>query len=339
MRTLLAGFALLTLTAPLAAAGKPPVYLWLEPEWFEGVRGSFAYWPDTTKPMKPTGAWGVAGPGISAEWTQGGESEWTSMGAPAEETKASCHRDVHVPRDGKYRLWVRYVDHRKKSEPFTATVRQGNRPAVGGELGVQPVVPANDEYQLYWGFSFGWGAADGDLRAGHARVELTIDKPGQAWRQVDAVLLTDDLDYVPVGREKPPFPYLTAAGLRPKDGAAWRGKGLAAGASWQRPKLGGKEFSMWTGVEADPKWWAKQNVAALTPYDLLFQTTSPTDIREQFNKQFAGRKDLPVVSWPHLVPGLYLGQSPDLSPGTPLRAWLERTKTPFYIMTNYASPT
>ena len=34
---------------------------------------------------------------------------------------------------------------------------------------------------------------------------------------------------------------------------------------------------------------------------------------------------------------MYLGSTPDLSPGTPLRQWLERTKTPFYILTNYAS--
>jgi hypothetical protein len=41
-----------------------PIYLWHEPEWFDGVRGSFAYW---TGVAKPTGAWGIAGPGISPE--------------------------------------------------------------------------------------------------------------------------------------------------------------------------------------------------------------------------------------------------------------------------------
>src|SRR5207237_2756245 len=62
------------------------------------------------------------------------------------------------------------------------------------------------------------------------------------------------------------------------------------------------------------------------------------DIRDKFHQQFAGRKDMPIVSYPGLVPGLYLGSTPDLSPGTPLRRWLERTKTPFYILTNYAGP-
>src|SRR5438105_4954149 len=93
MRTALTILVLSLCCAPARAGGKTPIYVWLEPEWFEGVQGSFAYWTGTAK---PTGSWGVAGPGISAEWTQGGESEWNSMGAPAAETKASCHRDFIV---------------------------------------------------------------------------------------------------------------------------------------------------------------------------------------------------------------------------------------------------
>src|SRR5688500_8372166 len=135
--------ALLLLTSAVRGAEKP-IYLWLEPEWFDGVKGSFGYW---TGEAKPIGTWGIAGPGISAEWTQGGESEWNSMGVPAEETKAACHRDFIVPRAGKYKLWVRYADHRLKTEPFTVRVEQAGKPALTGELGVQPIVPQNDEWQ------------------------------------------------------------------------------------------------------------------------------------------------------------------------------------------------
>src|SRR5215813_10680840 len=108
----LPALALLVLLSPPLEAAPAPVYLWHEPEWFEGVRGNFAYWTGTAK---PTGAWGIAGPGISAEWSQGGESEWNSMGAPAEETRAVCYRDFIVPRAGTYSIWVRYVDHRHKT--------------------------------------------------------------------------------------------------------------------------------------------------------------------------------------------------------------------------------
>jgi hypothetical protein len=333
------GFAVLLflLAAAGRAAGKPPVYVWLEPEWFEGVQGSFAYWTGTAK---PTGAWGIAGPGISPEWTQGGESEWNSMGAPAEETHASCHRDITVPRAGRYRVWVRYVDHRRKTEPFTVSLQQGGKSVLSGELGVKPVVPANDEYQLYWGFSFGWGVVEGDLAAEPARLVLTIDKAGEAWRQVDAVLLTDDLAYTPVGREKPPFGYVAAMGRRPADGASWRGSGkdLPAARTFPRRRLAGRDFGMWTGIGTDRKWWDAHKPDAISLQDVLFQFAPPTDSRDAFHKQFAGRTDLPVLSWRGLLPGVYLGESPDLSPASPLRQWLERTKTPFYILTNYANP-
>jgi hypothetical protein len=337
MRTLL---GLLLLTLPAFAAEKPPVYVWLEAEWFTGVTGSYAYWPDTTKPAKPTGHWGIAGPGISAEWSQGGESEWNSIGASPAETKAVCHRDFVVPRAGKYRVWVRYVDHRKKTEPFHVGIQQGGQAPLAAEMGVKPVVPVNDEYQLYWGFSFGWGSADCDLKDGKARVALTIDKAGEGWRQVDCILITDDLNYVPVGREKPPFQYLSTFGEHPAPGATWRGsaKDLTIGATWKRPQLGGREFTMWMGgLDADAKWWEKQDPAKLTREQLLFEVGPPRDIKEQFHKQFAGQKDTPVLYWPGLVVGSYLGSTPDLSPGKPMRVWLERTKAPFYILTNYAS--
>jgi hypothetical protein len=332
MSRLLAVLAL-PLAVTAGAAAPPPVYLWHEPEWFDGVRGTFAYWTGTAK---PTGAWGVAGPGISPEWTQGGESEWNSLGAPAEETRAECHRDLVIPRAGRYRVWVRYVDHRKKKTPFTVAVEQAGKIASSAELGTRPVVPANDEYQLYWGFSFGWGSFDSTLARGPARLKLLIDKKGEAWRQVDCVLVTDDLKYTPVGREKPPFEYTRAFQFRPAAGARWRGAGLPA-PSWSRPRLGGRDFSMWTQAGADPKWWGKQNLAALTPADVFYEFGPPADIKVAFHKQYRRPADAPLLTWPHLLPGFYLGQSPDLSPGTPLRKWLERTKAPFYVLTNYSA--
>src|SRR5947209_3913116 len=82
----------------------------------------------------------------------------------------------------------------------------------------------------------------------------------------------------------------------------------------------------------------QQKLDTLSLYDILFQSSPPTDIRAQFHKQFVGRKDVPVLSWPRLRPGLYLGTAPDLSADAPVRKWLERARTPFYILTNYANP-
>jgi hypothetical protein len=325
---------LLACGSAASAQERPPFYLWLEPEWFDGVQGSFAYWTGTAK---PTGAWGIAGPGISAEWSQGGESEWNSIGAAAAETHAECRCAIVVPRTGSYKVWVRYVDHRRKTEPFRVTIEQHGRPALSGELGVDPALPPNDEYQLFWGFAFAWAVLDAKLEAGPARLILSIDKAGQGWRQIDAILISDDAKFVPEGRAKPPFAYQQSFALHPSNGAAWRGTGKP---SFPPPRVrrAGRDFTMWTAADSDPKWWDKQKLDQLQLYDVLFQLGPPADIRAQFHKQFAGRRDLPVLAWPHYVPGLYLGSTPDLSPGTPLRQWLERTKTPFYLLTNYANP-
>ena len=54
--------------------------------------------------------WGINGPGVSAEWTQGGESEWNSAAASADETSAELYQEFEVPRAGDYKLWIRYAD-------------------------------------------------------------------------------------------------------------------------------------------------------------------------------------------------------------------------------------
>ncbi len=336
MRALALMMLFSVVTSHAIAQSRPHIHLWYEPEWFDGVKGSFGYWTGTAK---ATGAWGIAGPGISAEWSQGGESEWNSMGAAADETSARCQRDIVVPRGGEYVLWVRFVEHRKKTSPFKVSIEQGGKVAFVGEFGVKPVLPVNDEYQLFWGFSFAWDSQKVKLADGPAKLIVSIDKAGEAWRQVDAILLTEDAKFTPTGREKPRFAYQSAFELRPVDGAAWRGKkrDFAVSPDSQRQPIAGRDFSMWTGIDANLKWWGKQDVDKLSLYDAFFQFSPPSDIRDKFHKQFAGKKDVPIMSWPGLTPGFYLGNSPDLSEGSPIRKWLERTKSPFFIMTNYAS--
>jgi hypothetical protein len=329
---------LLLLPAGTPAAVKAPIYIWLEAERFEGVEGRFDYWQGPSS-YKAKGSWGISGPGISAEWSQGGESEWNSIGAAPQETQARCHRDIVIPRSGTYKVWVRYVDHRDETEPFRVTVQQNGKDVITAEMGVHAIVPPNDEYQLYWGFSFGWEETQGALGPGPTRIFLSIEKPGEGWRQVDAILVTDDLRYVPVAREKPAFGYTKTTSMIPADGARWRGSAnrINTGAAWKRPLLGGRDFSIWTGVDAKRPWWQQQKLDSLTPYDVFFATSPPTDIRDRFHKQYSGRKDLPILSWKGLVPGLYLTDV-DLSADSPVRRWLELTGSPFYILTNYANP-
>src|SRR5262249_16714568 len=85
-----------------------------------------------------------------------------------------------------------------------------------------------------------------------------------------------------------------------------------------------------------PKWWGGQKLATLTLADVFHHDAPPADIAKEFHKQFPTPKDAPLVSSPLLLPGFYLGATPDLSPSSPLRQCLDPTKTPFYTLTNYA---
>src|SRR5262245_20087223 len=173
---LLSATALYSQTKPAAAE-----YLWYEAENMRGFTTGKLGAP-TLNPSylnlsrdKAPG-WGMNGPGVSAEWTQGGESEWNSAAASADETKATIYQDLEVPRTGQYRLWVRFADWAGKTENFTVTIAQNNAEVFRHEFGAGDLVDAHDEVSLYWGWAFTWDFAAATLKKGPARVSINIEK-------------------------------------------------------------------------------------------------------------------------------------------------------------------
>src|SRR6266566_8747150 len=117
-----------------------PEYLWYEAE---NMRG-FATQPNGEPILNPSWmnlpkakapGWGMNGPGVSAEWSQGGESEWNSAAASADESAGKIYQDLVVPRAGDYHLWVRYADWANKTENFTIRVNQNGREVFRHEFG------------------------------------------------------------------------------------------------------------------------------------------------------------------------------------------------------------
>src|SRR5262245_23848026 len=91
--------------------------IWLEAEHFDGIRGFC--WPQGKPEMKKTdGHWGLSGPGWAAEWVQGGESGFLSIGCGADDDKAVASTVVDVPVKGKYRVWVRFRENRGITNRF-----------------------------------------------------------------------------------------------------------------------------------------------------------------------------------------------------------------------------
>lgn len=107
-------------------------YLWFEAENMRGLatdrRGEPILNPSWLNlPKAKAAGWGINGPGVSAEWSQGGESEWNSAAASADETSGELYQDFEIPRSGAYQVWVRYADWGNKSENFVVRINQNNR--------------------------------------------------------------------------------------------------------------------------------------------------------------------------------------------------------------------
>src|SRR3712207_8933362 len=46
-------------------------------------------------------------------------SEWNSVAASPDETRATLFQEIEIPRDGEYRVWARYADRARKDESFS----------------------------------------------------------------------------------------------------------------------------------------------------------------------------------------------------------------------------
>ncbi|MBM3876060.1 MAG: hypothetical protein FJ386_04980 [Verrucomicrobia bacterium] len=188
-----------------AADGDPvpqPHHVWMESEYFRPLRGanfSFQQPSNTTR-----GSWSLSGPGVAPEWTQGGESEFLSIATRADETNAVVRRDIELPAAGAYTLWVRYADYRGRKEEFGVRIKQGDRSAEH-TFGRGPVADELDPLALYWDWAFTWDSTVLVLEKGAATVELFVNAPSEARRQIDCLCLTTDKSYRPRGREKPDF--------------------------------------------------------------------------------------------------------------------------------------
>src|SRR3954468_3650489 len=89
----------LILTCWLAGLAQSPSsmvheYLWYEAENMRGFSSTSQHEPVSNPsylmlPKAKAPGWGINGPGVSAEWSQGGESEWNSAAAGEDETSAT----------------------------------------------------------------------------------------------------------------------------------------------------------------------------------------------------------------------------------------------------------
>ena len=288
-------------------------------------------------PAAKAPGWGINGPGVSTEWSQGGESEWNSVAASADETRARIWQDIEVPRAGEYKVWVRYADWGNRTENFTLRIEQKSREVFRHEFGAQDVIDPHDETSMYWQWVFAWDGAAATLTKGPARISVEIEKAAQAVRQVDCLVVTNDLAYTPEGRRKPDFAamrYLRewSTARTPLAPLIETPARIEVAPAWQRPKLAGRDFQMPWNIPKD--FWALYDKPPgerpLYPFN-----AEPMD---EFVKAYSGKRDVPIFASTVVVPVVYINNLPELlKDGSAFRRYLAETKSPFAILINYGA--
>jgi len=282
--------------------------------------------------------WGINGPGVSAEWSQGGESEWNSVAASADETRGRIYQQIEVPRAGEYKLWMRYGDWAGKTENFVVRIEQAGREVFRHEFGAKDIIDGHDEVSMYWGWAFAWDSAGATLAKGPAVISVEIDKAAQAPRQVDCLLLTNDLAFVADGRRKPDFAaghYLGAwaKSRTPLQSLIDLPPRTEVPRAWQRPKVAGRDFIMPWNIAKE--FWVMYDKPP-TEHLLYPFNAEPID---EFVKSYSGRSDVPIFNSKFIVPVIYINDLPELlREGSGFRRYLADTHSPFAVVINYGAP-
>jgi hypothetical protein len=335
-------FALLSTTPLYSQTDTPAEYLWYEAENMRGfstgklgeplLNPSYLNLPRAKVP-----GWAMNGPGVSAEWTQGGESEWNSAAASADEARATLYQDLEIPRGGQYALSVRYADWANRTENFTVTIAQDGAEVFRHEFGAKDVIDPHDEVSMYWGWAFAWDSASATLKKGPARVSIVIEKTAEARRHVDCFLLTNDLSFRASGRQKPDFAamrYLrTWSSTRKPFSSLLSAAGpMRVPDSWRRPKVAGRDFLMPWNIAKD-FWPLLDKPAAERP--LYPFNAEPI---EDFVAKYKGAREVPLFQSRLVLPVIHINDVPEyLKEGSPFLRYVRETKAPFAILINYGA--
>lgn len=173
------------------------------------VRGRIETLGDPTNRMHGYAQWVEAEAfTIDRGWTSdphGDASAGAALCSPYGDGPALATGTLHAPRAGRYRLWVRFAQLKGHYAVFGLAVSQEGGPVRDVEFSeIGPDRAANYAYQ--------WHPVDLELRRGAVVVQLSKlrGKGPYAYRRVDALVLTDQEAWTPMGTE-PPLPGSEAA--------------------------------------------------------------------------------------------------------------------------------
>jgi len=297
--TLLAAVTLCALFAVSAASAAETI--WIEAEYLNGVRGYC--WPMGRPDMKKTdGHWGISGPGWAAEWIQGGESAFSSIACAADDDKAVATADIEIPEAGAYSIWVRHRDVREASHRFQVRMEQPDSKPWTATYGEKAVVEEDNEMKLYWGWAFAWEGHQVQLKKGTARLSLMSAFKESDCRQIDCLVLTTDPDYRPLIKERPnnyAWKLLDSYRGGIPDGLEPLARNKPAPQppdSWKPRTFKNKGF-LYLWNMGNRKWLSDDPNRVLYPYHI-----GDKQVLDAFEKEYGGKKDVPIFGDPRIVP-------------------------------------
>lgn len=198
------------------AADTSPLHWWLEAERFGGVL--------PLPQAQEAAAWRIDSAATLRARLAGGASGQSVAALPAAlADPAPATAEIHTPRSGQYRLWVRYADWRRRAEPFRVRLRQG-RSTQEFRFGERPVADPFSGQMMQHGVEMVWAGQTVQLREGLLTVELLAPDAAEADRLVDVVLFTDDAAFEPRGTARPTGAaqrYLESVRMRGLSSAPW----------------------------------------------------------------------------------------------------------------------
>ncbi|HKB05633.1 MAG TPA: hypothetical protein VKD90_25650, partial [Gemmataceae bacterium] len=193
--------------------------------------------------------------------------------------------------------------------------------AVTLTYGTRPNVEDDNEMKLYWDWAFAWEGHEADLPAGPVTVELASAFKEKECRQIDCLVLTTDLDYRPLIKERPAHPTRAVLdGLRNADRLkleplARRTMDGTVPPAWAPRTFRDKGF-LYLWNMRDAKWATDDPKRVPVPYQV-----ADDDTRKAFEAMYAGRQDVPIFGDKRVTPifhgaGPYILE-PDTKDGKP----------------------
>ncbi len=296
-----------------------PIYIKLEIEDFAGVGAQdSAAWQQNM-------SW-------HPQWSRGGASGWWGVKGLATAATGGITKEIYIPQNGEYSLWMRYQDYTGKAEPFNVIVNYtgGHSKAEFGRMDVN----TQPHPEIRWNYA--WDKKNLNLKKGVAKISILLEQTAEVPRDIDALVLTNDANWNPKERGFPPQAYSNyllkwsqkREPLKPLIEINKEIRSIPQ--AWALPKTAGRDF-----------WYfgATEIVSGYPfPINIRPELENPNSAKAFAARYGANPQSAPIFSYPITGIQIHISQISELlKPDNPMRQYILTNKRPFVIVGNYGS--